>query len=117
MTMSQAFPGARYRVGCVSDEKASYAAVTWLHPFVSLEPLTAAGLPPRFLRPRQLLAHVWERVEAGGCSWIINHDAEEDEIQGELFKDLDIEAQRLGPLASPFEVYDSPRYGWVAQRS
>ena len=114
--MTRVIPDASYRVACVTDERDGYHLVTWLHPFVSPEPLEAAGLPTRYLQPRELLAHVWERVTPGGLLWLINHDAEEDGIQRELFDELGIEATRLGPLASPFQAYDTPRFGWVARR-
>ena len=74
----------RYLPGDVLRLQESFDLVTWIHPFLSVRPLLAWGLPKRLLMPERMLDHVFDRVRPGGLLLIVNQEEYEARIQGAL---------------------------------
>lgn len=74
----------RYLPGDVLQLRESFDLVTWVHPFLSVRPLLAWGLPKRLLMPERMLDHVLDRVRPGGLLMIVNQEEYEARIQGAL---------------------------------
>src|SRR5260221_13028876 len=84
------FAGCRYIAGDLRGLKGAFGFVSWILPFVRPAAQRAWGLPDRFFEPAELLRHAWARVAPGGALWVVNQEAEEAELQGNLFATLAI---------------------------
>ncbi len=115
--LASAFPDCRFIAGDVRTLEGPWSLVTWWLPFLSEAPLRAWGLPPRFLEPRALLEHLTRRVAPGGVLFVVNQGEGEAELQAALFRELGLEAERLGPIVSELSPFRLPRFAmrWRAR--
>lgn len=88
-----------------------------LFPFLMGDDLRRWGLPRRYLRPGELLGHVWTRVEPGGWLVTANLGEGERDRQHQLLADAGIPVVWWGGHESPLYHYDSIRYVTVARRA
>lgn len=115
--LAHAFPDCRFVAGDVRSLEGPWSLVTWWLPFLSEAPLRAWGLPGRFLEPLALLEHVTRRVSPGGVLFVVNQGQAESDLQASLFRELGLDAERLGPIDSELSPFRLPRFGmrWRAR--
>lgn len=107
----------RYFAGSLLDVRDTYSIITWFLPYVLPVALRAGGLPQRYFQPRELLAHAWSLLAAGGVLFIVNQGITEEQEQLRLCHAAGIEAQPLGELSSAFSRFTKPRFGWRIVRT
>lgn len=113
--MLEHYTGSRYQVSSVMDVHTSHDFITWLLPYVCIEPLQYAGLPEAFYQPEAMLLHVWERLLPGGVLLIINQGASEAASQQQLLQQSGIEAS-MTELTSVFSVFKKQRFVWRIEK-
>ena len=96
------------------DEKYDY--ITWILPFVLVEPLKSWGLPKKYFCPAKLLAHAYSLLNNGGQMLIINQGEHESKAQKDLFEGLGIEYLDLGEIQSKYYEYKYKRYGYLVKK-
>ncbi len=111
--MAGAFPGCRYHARDVRDHPGSYSLITWLLPFVFLEPHRAWGLPARAFDPAGTLRHVLSTMAPSGQLFIVNQGEEEHAEQGRLLRDAGAPARDVGVVESPLSPFRKRRLGWL----
>lgn len=113
--MASFFPGSAYHVGSVLQLNESYNFITWLLPYVCIEPLHYAGLPKEYFQPDSLLQHVWGHLKSGGVLFVINQGEQEAEEQGRLFAQLGVQAKPV-KLKSVFSIFKKQRFAWCVEK-
>lgn len=110
------YPSVKYREQCLTETVGRFDLITWFLPYVALDPLLSVGLPRHRFDPAGLLRHTCDLLAPNGVMIIINQGARESELQSQLFKSEQLEAEPLGELTSPFNPFRHPRYGWHMNR-
>jgi SAM-dependent methyltransferase len=116
MYMMQFYSGSRYHCGSVLEVEETFGLITWLLPYVVIDPLHAAGLPARYYEPRTLLQHVWQCLRPGGTLFIINQGQEEAAAQDQLFAETGIDTAGPVELTSCYSVFKKQRFAWCVTR-
>lgn len=114
--MMQFYSGCRYYCGSVLDINETFGLITWLLPYVLIDPLHTAGLPARYFDPQTLLQHVWQCLRPGGMLFIINQGKQEAVAQQQLFIQLGISTAAASELQSCFSVFKKQRFAWCVRR-
>jgi len=110
------FDGCRVHAGDVTSVVGRFGLVTWFLPFVVPSPHLAWGLPRRFFRPKETLAHVLSLVDDGGALVIVNQGAKEADAQRALLAGFDVCVSDVGVLPSTLSPYTKERHAFVVHR-
>jgi hypothetical protein len=110
--IAASFPDCHFIAGDVRSLEGPWALVTWFLPFLTRAPLSAWGLPERFLAPLELLQHVTSRVLPGGVLLVVNQGEHEASLQQALFQQVGGRLEALGRVESPLSPFRLPRFGW-----
>lgn len=108
--------GVRYLPGDIRRYTQPVDLALMLFPFLFSPDLRRWGLPRRFLRPAELLGHVWSLVKPGGALIVANLGEAERLEQGRLFAEAGLKPVWGEPFASPLFSYSTPRFVWVLRR-
>lgn len=110
-------PGVRYLPGDIRGYTQQVDLALLLFPFLFEGDVSRWGLPRRYLRPGELLDHVWGLVAPGGYLLIANvSEAEHQELM-RLLEERHLPICWTGSHESALYAYPSPRYLTVLGRS
>ena len=106
--------GARYIAGDLRSYQQPVDLALMLFPFLFDTDLLRWGLPRRYLKPEEVLAHVWSLVRPGGALLVANLGEAEREQQRHLLREAGIPVAWHAPFESPLFSYQEPRFVTVA---
>ncbi|MNT68548.1 hypothetical protein D3C72_2067920 [compost metagenome] len=105
-----ALAGVRYRAQDVRAYDRPVDVAFMLYPFLFEDDHRAWGLPRRYLRPAELLAHVSGLVKPGGTLVIANQGAAERERQHALLAEAGLPVAWWGRHRTELYPFEPERY-------
>ena len=95
------------------DLHETFDLVVWLLPYVSRRAFDADRIPEHHFCPARLLDHALTLLTPEGVLLIVNHGADEAEIQRQLLHDRAVSFSELGLLESVWTPFETPRFGFL----
>lgn len=108
--------GARYLPRDIRTYQRQVDVAFLLFPFLFARDLRRWGLPARYLRPAELLTHVWDLVKPGGLLLIANLGPAERAEQHRLLQEAGLQIVWWSVHVSPLFSYRQERYVTVVSR-
>ena len=106
-------PNINYIAGDLININQKYDYITWILPFVVIEPLKYWGLPVKYFCPEKLLEHAYSLLKTNGQLLLINQGENEAKAQEKYLKKLKIPYKELGVIKSEYYEYQNKRYGFL----
>lgn len=107
---SEGLPHVRYLAQDVRSYSERVDLALMMFPFLFPEDHLKWGLPRRYLKPSDLLAHVWGRIGPGGYLVIANQGVAERDTQHRLLAEQGLPIAWSGRHDTPIFHYEPERY-------
>ena len=99
-----------YIAGDLLKHQGKYDYIIWILPFVTQYPLVKWGLPLKYFKPEQMLAHAYNMLSEKGELLIINQGKEEYKIQQKLYEILGLEPYLFDKAEDISNLFKNQRF-------
>ena len=103
-----------YIKGNLLNINKSYDYITWILPFVVIQPLRCWGLPDKYFEPEKLFNHAYSLLKENGKMFIINQTEPELKAQLNIIGNMQL---RIIELDNKFYNYKNKRYLTIIEKS
>lgn len=103
-------PNTKYIIGDFMEHNEKYDYIIWILPFITEYPHLKWGLPLKYFKPEEMLAHAYNLLNENGEMLIINQGEDEYKIQLELNKKLNLNFEPVGEIENIYSPFKNKRF-------
>lgn len=103
-------PNTNYIAGDFLKHYEKYDYIIWILPFITPYPLVKWGLPLRYFKPKEMLAHAYDMLNENGELLIINQGEEEYKIQQNLYEEQNLSPILFGKIEDIYALFKNERF-------